>query len=528
MKLITKINEEEGLMSLYRFTNLEDGAKTYPLSLNLIINGVNSDEKYTGNYIFKTLNVKGRETAHLGVKSRVIPGRHGSKVIDSRLPERIIGVKTLLRTSTNEDYRLFIDELSSLLTSDELLKIEFTDEKVFYRGYLTDVSSAYENSNDNILEFTFTCYDPFKYSKDTFKNTAYADNVSVVNNGTHSTPFALEATALKDSPYFMVTDVENNHFMIGEDNEELELKNYSPALLTNEFRDKLGFSRAGETESIPDRYLGGTLGASFGQNPETWFLNLNTVKQDKCWRGGAYSRSFNRTAQNFRTTFKINVHQRDMGSGKIGQFIYDENNRLMFSVGYQNVHSSKDSGRILFMAYNEAGEERMLWGPQIPAKLKRIKVLTIYFRLERIGERLIMSYWFYDDTNKEGRHPHTLLQPVKQHVFNDSGKFYQRKVASTKFGIFRGNGKHRLLTALGLYMYELLDKPTDAVDYIIKQGDIITLDTQTKDISINGIPMLKEKSLSSNFFELQSGLTNLLIAPEETFDTVVKWRDRYK
>ena len=515
-------------MSLYSFTNLGEQSKTTPLSLNLIVNDTNFDEKYSDNYNFTTLNVEGREIAHKEIKTKKVAGRDGAVVISENFPVREIVVKGLLKTKNNESYRKFINDLSSLLTPKEALSISFTDEPYFFYGHLTDVSKSFETSNENIIDLIFTCYDPFKYSKDVFKNTAYADNVSVVNNGTHSTPFILEATALKDSPYFMVTDVENNHFMIGEDSEDVTVKNYSPKLLTNEFRDKLGFSRASANESIPDRYLGGTLGAAFGQNPETWYLDLNTVKQKSGWRGGALSRSFDRTAQNFRTTFKVNIDQRKMGSGKIGQFIYDENNRLMFSIGYQNVHASKDSGRIVFMAYNEAGEEKMLWGPIVPHKLKRAKILTIYFRLERIGERIRLSYWTYDDLNGEGRHEHTLLQPVKNRTFNDSGQFYQRKVASTKFGIFRGNGNHRDMRALGVYMYELLDKPKGAKDYIVKQGDLITLDTKTQDISVNGEPMLREKSFSSNFFELQSGLTNLLISPEGNFDTVVKWRDRYK
>ena len=109
------------------------------------------------------------------------------------------------------------------------------------------------------FDINITLIDPYRYSKDTYKNTALKDSISVVNNGTANTPFILEATALKDSSYFMVTDVENKHFMIGEDSEEITTKNYSPKLLTNEFRDKLGFSRASANESIPDRYLGGTL-----------------------------------------------------------------------------------------------------------------------------------------------------------------------------------------------------------------------------------------------------------------------------
>ena len=489
----------------------------------IIVNGKKLENLVIeGSFELPYFNVSTETTSVVG-RVGSVPLRREQE--EFRFPLPLVYVNGRAKKSNAEIMKLVTD----FIYYDEPVEIQISDEDWCWYGYLDGPINlkpffkAYQE-----FEVEVVLPDPTQYSVDTYKNTAYADNISVVNNGTQPTPFVLEATALEDSPYFMVTDVENNHFMIGEDSEDVTVKNYSPKLLTNEFRDKLGFSRAGETESIPDRYLGGTLGAAFEQTPETWKLNLDTVKQKSGWRGGALGYSFNRTAQNFRTIYKMYVNQRSLGSGKIGQFIYDENNRLMFSLGYQNVHASKDSGRIVFMAYNEAGEEKMLWGPVVPHKLKRRKSITIYFKLERIGEKLNMSYWAYDDSSGEGRHEDALLQPVKNRTFNDSGQFYQRKVASTKFGIFRGSGPHRYMSALGVFMYELLDKPKDAKDYIIKEGDLITLDTKTKDISVNGEPMLAEKSFSSNFFELQSGLTNLLISPEGNFDTVVKWRDRYK
>src|SRR5699024_12275578 len=83
-------------------------------------------------------------------------------------------------------------------------------------------------------------------------------------------------------------------------------------------------------------------------------------------------------------------------------------------------------------------------------------ILTIYLRLERKGDKLNMSYWTYDDTNPQGRTKNTLLQPVANRTFTDGGKFYQRKVTNTRFGIFRGNATCRELRLLGVYMYELL------------------------------------------------------------------------
>src|SRR5699024_6682943 len=251
------------------FKDFGEKAEYSPLSLNLVINGENLDKKYSKDDKFITLNTEGRQINFYEIEDENIVGRNGSTVLHKKIPKREITVKAVVKSKSNESFREFIDELSGEVFLKDELEISFTDQEVLYYGYLTDVSIDEETQNKTVYSLTFTCYDPFKYSKDVFKNTAYADNISVVNNGTHSTPFLLEATALEDSPYFMVTDVENNHFMIGEDSEDVTVKNYSPKLLTNEFRDKLGFSRASANESIPDRYLGGTLGAAFGQTPET-------------------------------------------------------------------------------------------------------------------------------------------------------------------------------------------------------------------------------------------------------------------
>ena len=489
----------------------------------IIVNGKKLENLVIeGSFELPYFNVATETTS---VSGRVGSVPLGRKQEEFRFNLPLVYVNGRAKKSNAEIMKLVTD----FIYYDEPVEIQVEDEDWCWYGYLDGPINlkpffkAYQE-----FEVEVVLNDPTRYSVDTFKNTAYADNISVVNNGTQPTPFVLEATALKDSPYFMVTDVENNHFMIGEDSEDVTVKNYSPKLLTNEFRDKLGFSRASASESIDDIHLGGSLGASFEQYPESWRLDLKTVQQNSGWRGGALTYSFNRTAQNFRTTFKMNVYQHIRGSGKIGQFIYDDNGKLIFSIGYQNVYASKESGKVMFVAHNEQGEEKLLWNVSVPSRLSKIKTITIYVKLERINERLIMSYWFYDDSKKTVRNQNTLLQPVKNRTFNDSGQFYQRKVASTKFGIFRGNGTHRDMRALGVYMYELLDKPKDAKDYIIKEGDMITLDTKTQDISVNGEPMIREKSFSSNFFELQSGLTNLLISPEGNFDTVVKWRDRYK
>src|SRR5699024_6635706 len=215
----------------------------------------------------------------------------------------------------------------------------------------------------------------------------------------------------------------------------------------------------------------------FTQNPQTWGLNLGSVSQNRGWRGGALSKTYDRSVQDFKATFKVNVRQKNKGTGKIGHFIYDDKGKLIFSMGYQNVTSSKDAGRIVFLAYNEQGDERLLWGPQLTRALKRVRILTIYFTLIRKGNTLTMRYWCY----------------------NDEDKIYERKIANSRFGIVRGNANHRDLRHLGTYIYELLERPKGSADMIIQQGDTVILNTETGDILVNEEPVTSEKSFSSRY-----------------------------
>lgn len=418
-------------------------------------------------------------------------------------------------------------KIIKFINYNEEVEIAISGEKWFWKGRI-DGPFEIDLHDGQVAFFSVkvVLLDNAKYSVDTYKNTAYTDSVTTVNQGTLDTPFRLVATALKNSSFFMVSDKDENHFFIGDDNEDSQVKDYSPPILVDEFRSKSGFSIMSASESIPDRYLGGDTGAIFDQNPETWSLNLKSVKQNKGWRGGALSKTYNKPIQNFKATFKINVNHKNKGTGKVGHFIYDDRGKLMFSMGYQNVTSSKDAGRIVFLAYNEQGDEKLLWGPQMPTHLKKIRRLTVYFTLERIGTTLKMRYWCYDDEDEKGRNPSTILRDVK-HSFFDGGKIYQRRAANSRFGIFRGNADHRRLTLLGTFIYELLDKPKGASDLLIRQGDEIMLNTETGDILINGEPKTSEKSFSSRYFTLPPGTNNLLITPTNTFDTTVYWRDKY-
>lgn len=455
-----------------------------------------------------------------------VQGRLGSFQTARNTNELRFTIPMTYQNNDNKTKNGIMDEIVRYIDHDEPVKIRVDGEDWHWWGTVDGVINIkFFKHIYYDFELNIVLTDPFRYSADTYSNTAVSDEITVLNNGSAPTSFELTATALKSTAFFAVTDENEQHFLIGEDSEEEIIKDYSPGILRTELRNPTGWTRMSATDSINDRYLGGATGAALKQNEDSWSLNLDSVQQSSGWRGMGYKRSLSKTMKNFKTTFKFFVRNKNNGSGKIAQFFYDDNNRLIFSIGYQDVHSTKDSGTIVVMAYNEAGEEKRLWHQPLPYNIRKINDIVIYISIERKGEEIKLRSWIYNAISDRYRN-----RPinVKSKTFRDKGNFYQRNIGSVALGTFRGNGNYKYMNHLGTFNNELLDMPPGAADMFIKEGDLIILDTRENFITVNGEPYMLEKSFSSTFFLLSPGLSGLLISPENTFDTRIRWQDRFK
>ena len=84
------------------------------------------------------------------------------------------------------------------------------------------------------------------------------------------------------------------------------------------------------------------------------------------------------------------------------------------------------------------------------------------------------------------------------------------------------------MTILGSFNSELLPKPPAAKNKFIKQGDLLQIDMKNKTVTLNDEPILSEKTFGSDWFELDSGLTEMFVMPEGVFDTTAEWKDRFQ
>ena len=241
--------------------------------------------------------------------------------------------------------------------------------------------------------------------------------------------------------------------------------------------------------------------------------------------GAGLKKKKKKSVQDFRVTVKILVNNTKKGTAKFSQFVYDADNRLLASIGYVKKSESRRTGKTIVTLFNQSGEQVKIYDLDNDPYIQSLDNFVLYVALTRKGNEFTVKSWKYDETPYPQR-----LEPiaVNEKTLTDSGNFYQRKVASTTLYEARyQNTDFANIYILGTYNRELLEKPEGARDMIIQKGDDIRIDTQRNIVVVNEEPMFQEKTFASDFFNIESGTNELIVLPEDTFDTSIFWRDRY-
>lgn len=411
---------------------------------------------------------------------------------------------------------------------NEAVKLKIKSKDWYWNAYIDGVIEIPNKTTQFMeLELKVVLADPYKYAEKGNYNTAISDQVSIVNSGTADTPVTIEARALKNSNFFQIAKEDQDYFMIGDDDVDKPLKDYSPLILGNELRTFNGWNKQ-STSSFTDNYTGGSVGGTFLQSSskESFYLDNDSVT-GAGWQGAMYKRSFvnNVSAQDFSTTVKFGINQKRKGAVHFAQYLYDTDGRVIASIGYSNANPNQVTGRIIITLFNQNGDQVKIYDYKNNPSLYKMDEFVIYIKLERRDNQFKIKTWKY----KEFPYP---LRKVSfdqhEHVFVDRGKFYQRPIASVSlYSAKNGNNTVMPLYIFGTYTRQLLPKPVGARDMIIKEGDEIYIDTGSKNVLVNEEPFLSEKTFGSDFFNVDKGYTELLVSPLNVFDTTVRWQDRY-
>ncbi|EGQ3254346.1 phage tail family protein [Staphylococcus pseudintermedius] len=458
-----------------------------------------------------------------------VPGRPGTIKKSRELDGYEFDIPLIVRNDylagrkTHDD---ILNEVVKFFDYEEPVKLQFSTKGWYWNAYF-DGPFEIASNNDGFITFNVQVVltDPYKYAIEGSQNTAISDAVSVVNSGTADTPVIVEARALQNSNYYMISKGDEDYFMIGDDDLDKPLKDYSPLILEDEARSFSGWNKQ-NTIDFTDNQTGGKVGGSFSQSSskESFILNNDSVSGSG-WNGAMYKRSFSKQAQDFTTTVKIGVGQKNKGAVRFAQYIYGSDNRVIASIGYTNPNAKQAIGTIIVTLFDQSGNQQTIYKYKNNPRLYKLDDFVVYIRLTRKDNVFTVKSWKYKEF------PYPLRKKAfdeHERQFVDGGNFYQRPVvALSLYSAKNGSNNVMPLYIFGTYTRELLPRPINARDMIIKKGDLITIDMATKNVLVNEESFLSEKTFGSNYFNVDKGHTELVINPPGIFDTTVKWQDRF-
>lgn len=469
---------------------------------------------------------------NFGIETEEILGRSGSVVKQRQLKEYKFELPLIVRNDylssdgikTHDDV---LNELVKFFDYDHSVSLQFKSQKWYWNAYFEGPIEL-EKYSKTFWQFSINVVlaDPYKYAVEGTKNTAISDQVSVVSTGTADSPIIVQATALKNASYFSITKNDEDYFMIGDDDLDKEVEDYTPTLFNDEMRSFFGWTKV-TNGTINDNVTGGTVGGSMAMSSskDAFMLDESSITGTSGWNGAEYKHSFGKSTQDFSSTVKIHVNQGKKGATHATQYIYDTDNRVIASIGYSNPRATQNIGTIHVTLFDQNGNQKKIYSYTNAPKFYTWKHIVIYMRLKRIGDKFYIKTWKYDEVEYPKR-----ITPVDvtEKVFVDAGNFYQRPISAVSIYIAKnGSNYHMPTTILGSYNHEILPKPPKARDLIIKKGDLININMEEKTVTINEEPALDLKTFGSDFFNINKGMNECMIYPENTYDTTVYWQDRF-
>ncbi|EGQ4414763.1 phage tail protein, partial [Staphylococcus pseudintermedius] len=252
------------------------------------------------------------------VQYNEVLGRPGGVLSRIKESVRTIEVNLLIDAyGTGRTLEDIVDEVVSWLTTNEPVPLIFDREpdKIYYAMTTGGLDPSYFVTFAKV-KANFVCLDPYKYAVNGNQNTAISDAVSVVNAGTADTPIIVEARALQNSNYYMISKGDEDYFMIGDDDLDKPLKDYSPSILSDEFKSLTGWSKIGSGQ-IQDTIFGGIVGGSFKLEKNKEGFEVSTFPEGAEWVGAQYKRGFSKALKDFKIIVKAVIYQKSKGAGKI-------------------------------------------------------------------------------------------------------------------------------------------------------------------------------------------------------------------
>ena len=441
-----------------------------------------------------------------------VPGKDGELLESTEIDSRYIDVPVIIKASSFQEKEMIEEDLAKWLVRAEPKKLVFL--KYPNREYMAVVEGDLKlgqsfKSTKGIIRFKVL----ESSKRGAGGQVSFVNGLATVNNyGNIKTPPVIDIDVLDDITHIDI--ISNDGVLRIGEAPEADVTVFEP--LTKVLDLPLTSLNNWFVANLDNGYVGGNMQASApkGMRPQTFGAAIIPHK----YQGPAVRRSLPDPLQDLRIDIDVDLLNKAAQTGMLELYALDASSNVVFVIGIEDVKVGSDQVRGKFQVGGASNRLHQFFAE--PSNVRAWNNFKGTLRIHRRGNR-ITPYWALIDA--DGNH----VWKYSSHSYTDT---LNRNMAPiTQIAIaMRGwpTTTFADMAARNLKVYRYNAEP-EGVPIIASLGDKFIVDMENSHVTLNGEDY-PEIAFGSNFFDIPSGESTIMIEPSDKLSALMKYKERYR
>jgi len=407
------------------------------------------------------------------------------------------------------------EDLAGWLYTDKESELIFSEdpERVYF-AMIDESLNLEQIIKRGVGVITFVCLDPFKYGPE--KPASFpSDAVTLTNEGTAEADPIFEMTVLEPVTFAMIQNQDGEYQMIGRPAAVDESTFEKETLIMHQTMSTLtGWAQG---TFVDNGYIAGEMATDGGAFIASAYGN---ELSPRAWQGPSRKTSLSETLQDFQADILVEQLNTLGQTGMIEIYFLDASNNTVAKIGIEDIWQSRSKIQGKFQLGNLDNRESIYVEPH--QWDNGWNDFNGIIRVVREGN-LWRPYWAKIEA--DGTH----VWRANNHKYVDVEGNYSAPIAQVQVSIRKWPLTDNITQKVkDIKVYKINDPADDQIPYVAYEDDVITFDHKNDEILVNGESRTDLKAFGGQYFKLAKGINQLVVQPSDSFETSVRYRDRYR
>ena len=444
-----------------------------------------------------------------------VSGMSGSHLANSQEGDRQVSITMHLETDSAGEFDQLKHQLFYLFYSEDELTIirDLTPNREIHVLQENDYDIENITQSDGDFSILLTMIDPYAYGQE--KTALFpSDAVTLTNEGTAEADPIFELEVIQPVTFAMIQNQDDEYQMIGRPTSVDESKFEKETSIMHETMSTLtGWAQG---TFVDNGYVAGEMatdGSAFIASA------YGSAMTPYAWQGPSRKTSFSETLQDFRADILVEQLNTAGETGMIEIYFLDASNNTIAKIGIEDIWSNRAKIQGKFQLGDLNNRESIYVEADTDSGWNNFNGII---RVVREGN-VWRPYWAKIDSNGN----HVWRKSRERYV--DVEEEYLSPVAQIQVAIRKWPTTDNITQKVkDIKVYKINNPNDDQIPYVAHLGDVITFDHKKDEILINGEERTDLKAFGGQYFKLKNGENQLIVQPSNSFETSVRYRDRYR